>query len=236
MKDKRQRMALAWPYGIADPHLYAYLAAAAASYPYGVPPPPSALGCYASSAVPLARSPPSFQPSPQIPMSPTVRPTPVTSSEFLGNLTNAYFRSNGIAGFAVGSHPASHPSFPISQNPMLRSPLDPAAMSLLAAQASSTLTSQHLTSSHFLASLDSARLAAAAAASNPGIQFPHPVPVTHPHQTGLSPPDSFVRRGSPQIHVPIATKIATSSSASSSSSSVTPKGLFRPFQTESERT
>ena len=35
MKDKRQRMAMAWPYGIADPHLYAYLAAAAASYPYG---------------------------------------------------------------------------------------------------------------------------------------------------------------------------------------------------------
>ncbi|XP_041372301.1 segmentation protein even-skipped-like [Gigantopelta aegis] len=39
MKDKRQRMALAWPYGIPpDPHLYAYLAAAAAAYPYGVPP------------------------------------------------------------------------------------------------------------------------------------------------------------------------------------------------------
>ncbi|KAL3835995.1 hypothetical protein ACJMK2_021450 [Sinanodonta woodiana] len=36
MKDKRQRMAMAWPYGIADPHLYAYLAAAAATYPYGL--------------------------------------------------------------------------------------------------------------------------------------------------------------------------------------------------------
>ncbi|GFN75928.1 homeobox even-skipped homolog protein 1 [Plakobranchus ocellatus] len=37
MKDKRQRMAVAWPYGIPpDPHLYAYLAAAAASYPYSV--------------------------------------------------------------------------------------------------------------------------------------------------------------------------------------------------------
>lgn len=40
MKDKRQRMAMAWPYGIADPHLYAYLAAAAASYPYGISSPP----------------------------------------------------------------------------------------------------------------------------------------------------------------------------------------------------
>ncbi|XP_062592156.1 homeobox even-skipped homolog protein 2-like [Saccostrea cucullata] len=38
MKDKRQRMAMAWPYGIADPHLYAYLAAAAASYPYSISP------------------------------------------------------------------------------------------------------------------------------------------------------------------------------------------------------
>ncbi|XP_071103233.1 homeobox protein XHOX-3-like [Haliotis cracherodii] len=40
MKDKRQRMALAWPYGIPpDPQLYAYLAAAAATYPYGLPGP-----------------------------------------------------------------------------------------------------------------------------------------------------------------------------------------------------
>ncbi|KAK7482069.1 hypothetical protein BaRGS_00026653, partial [Batillaria attramentaria] len=38
MKDKRQRMALAWPYGIPpDPHLYAYIAAAAASFPYSLP-------------------------------------------------------------------------------------------------------------------------------------------------------------------------------------------------------
>lgn len=29
---------MAWPYGIADPHLYAYLAAAAASYPYSISP------------------------------------------------------------------------------------------------------------------------------------------------------------------------------------------------------
>lgn len=35
MKDKRQRMALTWPYGIPpDPHLYAYIAAAAAAFPY----------------------------------------------------------------------------------------------------------------------------------------------------------------------------------------------------------
>nr|AHY88454.1 evx [Novocrania anomala] len=44
MKDKRQRMAVAWPYGIAaDPSVYAYLmnAAAGLGYPYGLPPTPT---------------------------------------------------------------------------------------------------------------------------------------------------------------------------------------------------
>lgn len=42
MKDKRQRMAVTWPYGIPpDPQIYAYLAAAAASYPYALPNPAS---------------------------------------------------------------------------------------------------------------------------------------------------------------------------------------------------
>lgn len=50
MKDKRQRMAMAWPYGIADPHLYAYLAAAAASYPYALPS-PTPYNYYASLAL-----------------------------------------------------------------------------------------------------------------------------------------------------------------------------------------
>ncbi|KAJ8307346.1 hypothetical protein KUTeg_015430 [Tegillarca granosa] len=40
MKDKRQRMAMTWPYGIPpDPQVYAYLAAAAATYPYALPNP-----------------------------------------------------------------------------------------------------------------------------------------------------------------------------------------------------
>ena len=41
MKDKRQRMALAWPFGIADPAIFTYLANAASSpftpYPYALP-------------------------------------------------------------------------------------------------------------------------------------------------------------------------------------------------------
>ena len=40
MKDKRQRMALAWPFGIADPAIFTYLANAASSpfspYPYAL--------------------------------------------------------------------------------------------------------------------------------------------------------------------------------------------------------
>ena len=48
MKDKRQRMALAWPFGIADPAIFSYLANAAAAtapfspYPYAAL--PSAMG------------------------------------------------------------------------------------------------------------------------------------------------------------------------------------------------
>ena len=52
MKDKRQRMAVAWPYGIADPNLYAYIMNAAASlsqYPYAAAlPNASPLNYYAS--------------------------------------------------------------------------------------------------------------------------------------------------------------------------------------------
>ncbi|KAH9519257.1 Homeobox even-skipped protein 2 [Bulinus truncatus] len=75
MKDKRQRMAMAWPYGIPpDPHLYAYLAAAAASYPYGFPPSshfpthPATLPLFSPSQVSQLQSQPrlpsAFQPTP----------------------------------------------------------------------------------------------------------------------------------------------------------------------------
>lgn len=71
MKDKRQRMAMAWPYGIADPHLYAYLAAAAASYPYGMTSSnPSPFNMYQQLGI--QRPPPSTMP--QIPFSNTLRP------------------------------------------------------------------------------------------------------------------------------------------------------------------
>ncbi|CAG5136036.1 unnamed protein product, partial [Candidula unifasciata] len=237
MKDKRQRMALAWPYGIADPHLYAYLAAAAASYPYGMPPPPpSALGCYAASGVPIGRSPNSFPPNPQLQMSQAIRQS--QSSELISNLTNAYLRPNGLGGFGISSPSAMHHSFPVSSNPLLRSPLDSAAMSLLAAQTSSTLNPQHLTSAHFMNTLDSARLAAVHSASNPGIPFTHSSSLPQLHHSGLTSVDTLVKRGSPHIHIPTATKLTTTPPSSVSLSPpvpARPKGLFRPFQTDADR-
>ncbi|KAK0053246.1 homeobox even-skipped protein 2, partial [Biomphalaria pfeifferi] len=226
MKDKRQRMAMAWPYGIADPHLYAYLAAAAASYPYGIPPSPH--GCYTPPGVPLSQTPQPFSPSSHLPMSSTVRPAPVSPSDFLGS----YLRQNGVGAFGIGApHGSPHPNFPHTSSPLLRSPLDPTAMSLLAAHASSALTSTHLTSPHFLSSLDSVRLAAAASASsNQSSPFPHsPNTMSSNHQPGLSPAN--LRRVSSPIHAPVAKKAVNSPSTSSSSA----KGLFRPFQTDSER-
>ncbi|XP_059145392.1 segmentation protein even-skipped-like [Physella acuta] len=216
MKDKRQRMALAWPYGIADPHLYAYLAAAAASYPYGMPPAHPALGCYSPAAVPLARSPSGFQSPPHLQMSPGVRPASMTSSDFLGNFTSSYLRQTG--GHPGGQPvPGTHPSFP--SGPLL----DPTAMSLL------TSSPHHLTSSHFMTSLDSARLAAAvSAASNPTLAFSHTSTVAPSHQP-LTPPHQPPHQ-TPHTTHPVLAPIAKK--AGTSSSSAITKGLFRPFQTD----
>ncbi|CAL1548775.1 unnamed protein product [Lymnaea stagnalis] len=226
MKDKRQRMALAWPYGIADPHLYAYLAAAAASYPYGMQPPHSGLGCYPTTGVSLGQAPQNFPPTPpHLQMSPAVRPSPITPSDFLGNLTNTYMRQNGIGAFSLGT---SHPSFPGSTSQLLRSPLDQTTMSILAAQASSALNSQHLTSPHFMTSLDNARLAAAvSAASNHSAQFTHSNTVS-PSQHSSFP--GHVRRTSPTLLAPVPKK-----AIAAPTSSTAPKGLFRPFQTDGDR-
>ena len=187
MKDKRQRMALAWPYGIADPHLYAYLAAAAASYPYSLPHPQPAqgLGGY-PQATPLSRvTPPHAGFSPTgLPVSPSSRPA-VNPSDLLGNLANTYLRPNSMHSFGIGvpqsgmaqlppTHPHSH---------LMRQPVDPASISLLAAHASSApgLTSSGVPGHHvshsspYLSSIDSARLAAVAAASG----LPATTPVSH---------------------------------------------------------
>ncbi|GFS17936.1 homeobox even-skipped homolog protein 1 [Elysia marginata] len=88
MKDKRQRMAVAWPYGIPpDPHLYAYLAAAAASYPYSV------MGGAGGGMFPVAQPPhhvgslghpySSLHNSPPLPPPTAVRPPSSSPGDFI---------------------------------------------------------------------------------------------------------------------------------------------------------
>ncbi|KAH9519251.1 Homeobox even-skipped protein 2 [Bulinus truncatus] len=226
MKDKRQRMALAWPYGIADPHLYAYLAAAAASYPYGIHPSPhNTLGCYPPTGTPLTQSHQTFSPTAHLPM----RGAPVSTADLLGSLTTSYLRQGGVGAFSVGSHHGSpHANFPAPSNPLLRSPLDQTAMSLLAAHASSTLTPAQLTAPNFISPLDSVRLATAAASNQSSPFSPSHSSLAGHHQHG---PNTHVRRSTPPLHAPVAKKILSPTPTSSS----TTKGLFRPFQTDSER-
>ena len=111
MKDKRQRMAMAWPYGIADPHLYAYIAAAAASYPYGLAA-GSPFGCY--SGVPMQRPQAAL---PQMLPNSGLRP----NQDFLNSITNSFMRPPAIA----VPHPV-HSSPPIGCG--IRSPLETASM------------------------------------------------------------------------------------------------------------
>lgn len=97
MKDKRQRMAVTWPYGIPpDPQIYAYLAAAAASYPYALPNPASV--SYPSLPLPgLYQSQTSSAFSPLLPQNPLKPmfdslppfPTPLSVSTPLDRLSSA---------------------------------------------------------------------------------------------------------------------------------------------------
>lgn len=86
MKDKRQRMTVAWPYGLADPGIYAYLMTAAAhanmnGYPYpalqSAVQSVSPFNPYYPSAVPASR------PSPY----PTYNPTPAVRDPFFHHKT-----------------------------------------------------------------------------------------------------------------------------------------------------
>ncbi|XP_064598287.1 homeobox even-skipped homolog protein 1-like [Liolophura sinensis] len=118
MKDKRQRMAMAWPYGIPDPNLYAYLAAAAASYPYNVPN-TSPFNYYASLGLQRAAAAysPYSVPSP-------LRPRP----EFLPPVTSSLLRPTALSvsdslqssSLNCGIHPTSRdPSSLLSQSPLI---------------------------------------------------------------------------------------------------------------------
>ncbi|XP_046570290.1 homeobox even-skipped homolog protein 2-like [Haliotis rubra] len=130
MKDKRQRMAMAWPYGIADPNIYAYIAAAAASYPYGIAAAGAPFGCY--SGMGLQRPQAGLA---QLPMTAGLRP----GAEYFNNLTNSFLRPSTM----VVPHTVHSP-------PTVRSPLDPTAlMGHSAPSTPSTPPSDSLCSSPF---------------------------------------------------------------------------------------
>lgn len=120
MKDKRQRMAVTWPYGIPpDPQIYAYLAAAAASYPYALPNPASV--SYPSLPLPgLYQSQTSSAFSPLVPQNPlkpmfdSLPPFPgsLSVSSPLDRLSSAADTTSidshryGKESHSLGSHPS----------------------------------------------------------------------------------------------------------------------------------
>ncbi|KAK3609856.1 hypothetical protein CHS0354_015046 [Potamilus streckersoni] len=122
MKDKRQRMAMAWPYGIADPHLYAYLAAAAATYPYGLAAAnTNPLNYYASLS--LHRTSPNIS---QYPYASPLRPRPEMLPGMPGSLLRSpsmpmqpQIQSSPLIGCNV--HPTSLESHPHLINPTVSS-------------------------------------------------------------------------------------------------------------------
>ncbi|KAF8788267.1 segmentation protein even-skipped-like [Argiope bruennichi] len=90
MKDKRQRMALSWPY--TDPHFAAYLINAAyAGYPL---PPPFAASYYAAARYPAPPSTPAYLARPQLTQPP---PPPPTQPPLLA--TGTYIRADGSPPF-----------------------------------------------------------------------------------------------------------------------------------------
>ena len=112
MKDKRQRMALAWPYGIVDPNVYAYIMNAAASlahYPHaGGMPGAAHLNYYAS--VGLQRAAAAHLPH-GLPEGLGLRPDALPAAALAGTLRPEGLPTNPLAGPPVRPTPTiPHPA------------------------------------------------------------------------------------------------------------------------------
>ena len=217
MKDKRQRMAMAWPYGISDPNLYAYIMNAAASlsqYPYAAAALPNpatspALSYYASLGLQRAAAaytpygfPSPLRPGPRSDLLPGGVPSPLirpTAEPHPGTTPS----TPSAPSLPCGLHPPRdhHPST------LAGAPHHPHPHGSLLGGSAATCTASpgepcscHL----FYGGLAPTSLPA-----------PHPVaaPISHPPH------------------------IATTSSTTTSSSSIpsSQPSLFQPYKTEAER-
>ncbi|GAB1608664.1 segmentation protein even-skipped isoform X1 [Argonauta hians] len=103
MKDKRQRMAVAWPFGVPDPNMFALFAATMSSYSYGLP----------TTHAQLAYPPLGL---PRVPAThiPPVTPLPHRRPELMHTLTTPLARSLAsleaatTQAAAITSHPQPH--------------------------------------------------------------------------------------------------------------------------------
>lgn len=102
MKDKRQRMAVTWPFGVPDPNMFAFFAAMS-SYPYNLPSAHAQLGYHALG---LPRVPTPTMATPMQPRTDLLHtiPTSLTRSLSLEAAAAAAAQSVSVS----GHHPHSH--------------------------------------------------------------------------------------------------------------------------------
>ena len=214
-------MAMAWPYGIADPHLYAYLAAAAASYPYGLPQ-STPLNYYGSLGMP--RAPVSTAPTVgniagnlgQYPFPNPLRPRP----DVLPGLASTFLRSSSL------QHPLHSSPIHASCNPhsLDTSPLLNTSGTLNSSGGSCSPPLDDSCGNSMLGGIST--LQHSPHHSSPLHSSPlHSASLHHSSPHHSSPLHSSPHHSSPVIPSPPVQKPQTS----------TPHGLFRPFQTDIER-
>ena len=211
MKDKRQRMAMAWPYGIADPNIYAYIMNAAASlsqypYPPAAMPSTTPLNYYASLG--LQRAAAAYTPygmhTPLRPRSEMIPGSPLLRAGVPGADPHA----------AAAAAAAAAASTPCNLNPAVREPL--------------------MTSHHQGGILHGHHTPCSASGGDPctcpgvtGLLYPGCLPTV-----STAPPTSIA---TPTPLLPSRVHTPPSASTPSQSSPPSQPTLFQPYKTDSER-
>ena len=183
MKDKRQRMAMAWPYGISDPNLYAYIMNAAASlsqYPYGLGSAgTSPLNYYAS--LNLQRAAAAYSP---YTLASPLRPRPeLLTNGSTGSILRPPLPTDTVQPLVTPSACSLHSSREISS-------LSTPGAHLLSPPGTTSTCASESCNCHIYYS----GLAAAASVSSTPSSLPTPIPISHaptPAQTTTSTPSLF---------------------------------------------